>query len=876
LELPNILAYLRDRPMVYGLEVSETYAKEFRDIMTGYVDQGASVSTMARAMVDYVEPELLRHEAERIVRTEVMSASNLSMMETYKEAKVEKKSWLCVAGGTRVSGLGVSHAARRWYAGPMVELTTMSGRILTVTADHRVLTRSSWVAAKDVHEGDDLICDRLGVKRAAPRAGMVPNVDDVPPTIAEVFNALHEPAAATGAMCRVVHLDSEGRHSEINVVPVNRSLAADLEPVYPEGLRQFALELTDLRLSDLFAQGIVSASFSGHAPACIERTRGGKLTGKLLLTKLACSHKPRVGPRTDELTDLTQDANNGPRGTAQFSSDGHRGRTTAVLVSNGRSDRIEVPPAQGARYSPSGGSRGLPLFRALASNPQPLRFGGTANALAEPAQAENNGTVGTVVLDCQPLGGRALPILFGYDRCVRVKLVPSECHVYDYSTATGWMIANGLIVHNSARDNDVRLTHQEAELKYPPDGGGIPIDEPFEVGKASLMQPGDPSSDAPEEIIQCFTGDTVVRAAGVQRLFRRWFDGEVITIETAAGDKLTGTPNHAILTVRGWVPLRFLREGDHVFRSPLSQKVDLGNPDVEDTPATFEEIASALQTPGSTRRVSGRHMDFHGDGRDSDIDVIDADGLLEDRAQAASMKPRTHQALSIADFGEGAFTGLGNLASPRLRLGLPTHRIVRSLSDPLPFLQGGTGHADEHALATSPRSNARLQQATANDGPADIQGTGECLLGLASKVPLNDLSGRDIDTAPPYGHAPTDRSIDRIQTEPQLIRDGLRARSSSITLRDLALQPGNPLASQLPVNPGSLQEHMSRDATPLYDLLDRDADGIETTRIIHLTRSQFSGHVYNLQSKAGVYIANNILSKNCRCISLPEGLTAVE
>jgi len=48
------------------------------------------------------------------------------------------------------------------------------------------------------------------------------------------------------------------------------------------------------------------------------------------------------------------------------------------------------------------------------------------------------------------------------------------------------------------------------------------------------------------------------------------------------------------------------------------------------------------------------------------------------------------------------------------------------------------------------------------------------------------------------------------------------------------------------------------------DLLDSLSGHVEFLDIIKIERSNFSGHVYNLQTKSEWYLANNIITHNCR------------
>jgi hypothetical protein len=98
-----------------------------------------------------------------------------------------------------------------------------------------------------------------------------------------------------------------------------------------------------------------------------------------------------------------------------------------------------------------------------------------------------------------------------------------------------------------------------------------------------LMVPGDYSHGATgDNTINCFPGKTMVRAWGIERSYRRWYKGSMVTIHTALGDELSATPNHPVLSSRGWVAVGLLKEGDYLVRCSLG---DGQPPDVEGAPA---------------------------------------------------------------------------------------------------------------------------------------------------------------------------------------------------------------------------------------------------------------------------------------------------
>jgi len=75
--------------------------------------------------------------------------------------------WNCVVGDTLVSGPPPCTAYRREYSGELVILTTASGKKLTVTPNHPILTTEGWVAAGLLDEGSYVICRSTNNSRYA-------------------------------------------------------------------------------------------------------------------------------------------------------------------------------------------------------------------------------------------------------------------------------------------------------------------------------------------------------------------------------------------------------------------------------------------------------------------------------------------------------------------------------------------------------------------------------------------------------------------------------------------------------------------------------------------------------------------------------------
>ena len=154
------------------------------------------------------------------------------------------------------------------------------------------------------------------------------------------------------------------------------------------------------------------------------------------------------------------------------------------------------------------------------------------------------------------------------------------------------------------------------------------------------------------DLIYCFTGDTLIESPSVVKEgYSRTYSGPLVTIRTALGHKLTGTPNHPILTDKGWIKLGLLSEGDYVVSGSLSQKEAVRDPNVNNKPTAIAEIVDSLALAGvSSQRVMSKAMDFHGDGGNGYVDVITPTSFFHDADVASVGQHELHLDIGGRDF----------------------------------------------------------------------------------------------------------------------------------------------------------------------------------------------------------------------------------
>lgn len=139
----------------------------------------------------------------------------------------------------------------------------------------------------------------------------------------------------------------------------------------------------------------------------------------------------------------------------------------------------------------------------------------------------------------------------------------------------------------------------------------------------------------PPAHVNCLPGDTFVSAIGrIAAVSERQYDGNLIVVNTAGNKHLTCTPNHPILTRRGWIPASLLYIGDDVISYPLFKRPTIGYTDYQDVPTRIHQIAETFRSSCQvlTTPMPITAEDFHGDGKDSDIAVIYSNRLLGNKS----------------------------------------------------------------------------------------------------------------------------------------------------------------------------------------------------------------------------------------------------
>lgn len=318
--------------------INDTTMEKVRGELTEGVRAGEGIDDLAKR-IEGVMSEASSSRAEMIARTEVVRSSNFGSYASFKlSGVVSGKQWIataddrvreshaeadgqtvgvgesftigghdtlypgntgvgeedinCMLPGAVVQGAFVG-GARMKFSGPVVTLETLGGRRLTVTANHKVLTSSGWIAAKKLRNGDKLL-GYIGGDKTVP----ADHVHNRPAMVEEVFCALSSVAAprTVRRYAEQLHGDAEYGQGEIDVVDVLGALRVHLDPELAQSPGKGALASTHAPRGSVMGDG--STLKLPHGPGL---PGGGGMGGSYLSLASDVAHSGpleqfRIGP----------------------------------------------------------------------------------------------------------------------------------------------------------------------------------------------------------------------------------------------------------------------------------------------------------------------------------------------------------------------------------------------------------------------------------------------------------------------------------------------------------------------------------------------------------------------------------------------------
>ena len=332
----------------------------------------------------------------------------------------------------------------------------------------------------------------------------------------------------------------------------------------------------------------------------------------------------------------------------------------------------------------------------------------------------------------------------------------------------------------------------------------------------------------------CLPSGTVVLAPQgiLEAVYVREYKGKLAVIRTAGGDELSATLNHPVLTGRGWVAAGEVKQGDYLVRcTDVQGMLDFFDPDHENAPALIEDVTSTfLKTCSVTANgMPCSPIDFHGDGAGSEVYIVGTNGALGDGIINTNLSQEGGKVIvERRPVGAGALLPDSLAAQVGEALLCTPNGSMSSGGDALSILGSTAVKVGTGSVAMGANGQAEPMEVLQKCSKVEADILGNFCAALAGKIP--DVGGMKLFC--------------------REFADGLSAQ----------WQPK--------------LGHPTVDATVSYaenlgNALHRFALLVELSEVVEVKVIPFSGHVHNLHTASGWYVAENYCIRNCTLAAIP-------
>jgi SPP1 gp7 family putative phage head morphogenesis protein len=329
--------------------------------------------------------------------------------------------------------------------------------------------------------------------------------------------------------------------------------------------------------------------------------------------------------------------------------------------------------------------------------------------------------------------------------------------------------------------------------------------------------------------ISCLAGHTdILTCGGVSNIYKRSYKGAMVDIKTASGRTLTITPNHPILTRTGWKPAGEVNALDSLACVTRPQDIISNNKDCVN--ARFSDLFSAAKImvdPSSVAHRPSATEHFHGDGvANTDIEVIDTTSLRWDGVREMLNNSIKNDRLPLRSGVKYSLYGLGSL-NPFLSGCFSAFTgFVRGFSEACNLLWRRVIHAN--LLLLRP-----VSQGSVSGAKEPYYRSGGAIKAKVNRYGIGSYAG--------------------LVSLANFISNRIR-EINNFELTSGGVSPVEHSLDWLEVN-----------AEQLPDFLDGRTFGAEFDHVVDVTvRKEVFCHVFNLENENNWYVANGIITHNCR------------
>ena len=144
----------------------------------------------------------------------------------------------CYLPGSIISS-NIIEGQRSFYSGKAIEIVTRGGKRISITPNHKILTKNGFVAAKDINIGDNLLCNKVNTNGIVRFVNNYINKKFF--TVENVFSTLQKFWSSKHLVVSSLDFDKDGEsmNGNIDIVYPKIKLVNSVKPISDECINYF-------------------------------------------------------------------------------------------------------------------------------------------------------------------------------------------------------------------------------------------------------------------------------------------------------------------------------------------------------------------------------------------------------------------------------------------------------------------------------------------------------------------------------------------------------------------------------------------------------------------------------------------------------------